>query len=42
LAVGILNKFFWFKLSVYFFPPRRHAFNEIVEDGVKEEKKDDE
>jgi hypothetical protein len=40
LAVGILNKFFRFGLPAQLFPP--HVFNEIVKNGVNEEKKEDE
>jgi hypothetical protein len=41
LAIGILDKFFWFELSVQFFPLHEYAFNQVVKDRIEEEKKKD-
>jgi len=38
LAIGILDKFFWFKLPIQFFPLRENIFNKAVKDRIKEEK----
>jgi hypothetical protein len=39
LAIGILNKFFWFKLLIEFVSPEENAFKKVAKDSIKNKKK---
>jgi hypothetical protein len=41
LAIGVLNKFLWLRLSPPFVPPHHHIFNKVVKNRIEEEKKED-
>jgi hypothetical protein len=42
LAIWVLNKLLWLRLSAPFVPPHHHVFNEVVKNRIEQEKKEDE
>lgn len=42
LTIGILNKFFWFRLPIEFFPQFEYPIHQVVKDRIKKKKKKDE
>jgi len=41
LAIRVLNKLLWLRLSTPFVPPHYHIFNKVVKNRIEEEKKED-